>query len=66
MRTIRYLLALLLVVGGLAVTACSPEALRARNGGPGGDVGNWGAPVDIHGKTDPNYGVPKSGEAIKK
>jgi hypothetical protein len=33
----RLLLGLLLA---LAVVACSPEASRTRNGGPGADVGN--------------------------
>jgi hypothetical protein len=34
----------------LAVAACSPEAGRTRGGGPGADVGNRGAEIDLHGR----------------
>jgi hypothetical protein len=39
-------------LAALAVLACSPEATRTRNGGPGGDIGNapWvrSPPVNPH------------------
>lgn len=39
----------LLLAAALAVTACrSPEATRARGGGPGGDRGNRPATVKMH------------------
>jgi hypothetical protein len=45
----------------LALAGCSPEATRARGGGPGADVGNHGADVQIHGPTNPFYGTPIRG-----
>ena len=62
----RRVVAIALIVTGLAAAGCSPEASRSRGGGPGADVGNWGSPVEIHGKTEPSYQVPKVGEAIRK
>jgi len=55
----------------LAVAGCSPEASRARSGGPGADVGNRPNPSvdplpDIHGSTDPAYGTPQLGQASAK
>jgi hypothetical protein len=39
-------------LAALVILACSPEADRTRNGGPGGDIGNarWvrSPPVDPH------------------
>lgn len=37
------------VLGMLTLGACaSPEATRVRGGGPGGDVGNRGADIEMH------------------
>ena len=47
-------LALFLFTSACAV---SPEAARTRGGGPGADVGNHGAPVQIHGTTNPGFGL---------
>jgi hypothetical protein len=62
-----------LAVAALAVTACSPEATRTRGGGPGGDVGNRGNPVDLHGPNQPGtgpggmfYHTPRVGQASQK
>ena len=58
---------LVLVAGALLAAACtSPEAARMRAGGPGGDIGNRGERVEIHGRTDPSYDVPSVGRGIQK
>jgi hypothetical protein len=50
---------LALVAGVLLASACSsPEARRARGGGPGADVGNHGTPLEIQGKKDPFHATP--------
>lgn len=55
----------LLVVLLVAVAACtSPEAVRAP-GGPGADIGNRGASIELHGRTDPFYGTPLAGQGIR-
>ena len=60
-------LGLALVVGAMLTAACaSPEATRTRQGGPGGDIGNRGAQVEIHGRTDPAYDVPLVGQGVEK
>ena len=47
----------LLLAGGL--TACaSPEASRARAGGPGADIGNRGRPAVFHGGAEMYYETP--------
>jgi hypothetical protein len=46
----------LLAVGGLA--CASPEALRARGGGPGADTGNRPAVTEIHGGAEMYYRTP--------
>ena len=46
--------------------ACSPEATRARGGGPGADVGNHGSPIEIHGRINPAHDTPRVGQAIQK
>ena len=67
MNVLRPVLAIALIVAGLVAAGCSPEATRARGGGPGADVGNWGRPlVEIHGQTEPAYRVPTVGEAVRK
>ena len=66
MNNLRHLAAIGLFLGGLVVVGCSPEAARARNGGPGADTRNWGQPVEIHGTTNPAYRTPVVGEGIKK
>jgi hypothetical protein len=57
--------ALLLTVLLALLGACSPEAVRQRGGGPGGDVGNHGSPIEIHGRTDPSHQTPRVGQAIR-
>lgn len=42
----------------LAAACTSPESTRARGGGAGADVGNWGVPVEFHAGADPDYEVP--------
>ena len=60
-------LGLVLVGGALLTAACSsPEATRMRQGGPGGDIGNRPAQVQIHGRTDPSYDVPRVGQGTEK
>lgn len=56
-------LAVLLLIGGLLVAACSPEATRVRSGGPGGDIGNRPRMPDIHGPINPYYETPRFGQA---
>jgi hypothetical protein len=44
----------------LAVVGCtSPEATRQRGGGPGADVGNRGAVVQMHEGSRPYHGTPR-------
>jgi len=57
-------LSVLLLLGGLLLTACSPEATRTRGGGPGGDIGNRSPVVNIHGRTDPYYETPRYSEGV--
>jgi hypothetical protein len=51
----------------LGSVACSPEAERARSGGPGADIGNRGAGVtSMHGdqgRNNPSYRTPSYGRA---
>jgi hypothetical protein len=54
-------LAIALLVAGLALTACSPEAARTRSGGPGADIGNRGPVVNMHGAQSPYYQTPRVG-----
>jgi hypothetical protein len=43
----------------VAIAGCSsPEARRARAGGPGADVGNRSADVEIHEGAQPYYKTP--------
>jgi hypothetical protein len=46
------------------LTACSPEATRTRNGGPGADTGNRGATVELHGRSDMFRSTPSVGRAV--
>ena len=55
----RCILLALVLVGVIGCT--SPEATRARGGGPGGDVGNRGAGVEMHEGASPFYGTPLKG-----
>ena len=52
----------------IAGSACSPEAMRTRAGGPGADVGNRDYPLpEIHGTaSNPFYMTPQVGTAIAK
>ena len=56
---------LLLIVLATAVCGCSPEAQRTRGGGPGADIGNRGASVQLHGDVPPEqrifYRTPHKG-----
>jgi hypothetical protein len=56
----------LILVLVLLLPACSPEATRARGGGPGADVGNHGDPLEIHGQTNPSYNTPRVGQATNR
>ena len=58
-------LAMVLMVLVLAMTACSPEAARTRNSGPGADIGNRQPQVDMHGQQSPYYQTPRSGTAVR-
>jgi hypothetical protein len=52
----------IVVAASLALAACaSPEARRVRGGGPGADVGNRGAEVQIHGPLNPFHDTPLRG-----
>jgi len=42
----------------LLLAACSPEASRTRDGGPGGDTGNRTANVQLHGGNLGAFGTP--------
>jgi hypothetical protein len=59
-----------LLAFGAALVGCAPEGNRERGGDPGGDIGNWGRPVQMHGEDDPvhqiYYGTPLRGQAIEK
>ena len=57
---------LVLAVLALAIAACSPEATRARGGGPGADVGNHGSPIRLHEANDPAFKEPLVGQAIRR
>ena len=52
----RWLIPLLAVA--IAACATSPEAARARGGGPGADPGNHGAVVQMHAGNKPYYKTP--------
>ena len=56
-------LGILLLIGGVLASACSPEATRVRNGGPGGDIGNRPQAPEIHGRTNPYDETPRFGQA---
>jgi hypothetical protein len=50
-----------LLLGGMIVGLCactSPETVRTRGGGPGADVGNRSAEVEIHAGARPYYRTP--------
>ena len=56
----------MLVAGMVLLAGCSPEATRTRGGGPGADVGNWGSPIDMHGRQDVYQRTPNVGTAARK
>jgi hypothetical protein len=64
--SLTYALSILLLVGGLTMAACSPEATRTRSGGPGGDIGNRPPVPEIHGRTNPYYETPRFGQASSR
>jgi len=47
------------ILVALATGCTSPEAKRARGGGPGADPGNRGAVVKTHEGSEPYYGTPR-------
>ena len=54
------MLRILLAIAVLGLAACtSPEATRARGGGPGADVGNRGEVVRMHGGSMPFHETPR-------
>jgi hypothetical protein len=53
-----------LLTAGLLLAACGPEASRARSGGPGADVGNHGATIEMHGGLCPYYRTPAVGKGV--
>ncbi|HBY94520.1 MAG: hypothetical protein M5U01_18480 [Ardenticatenaceae bacterium] len=58
-----------LVVLGLLLAGCGPEASRTRGGAQGGDIGNrhlGASTLEIHGTTVPSYQEPLRGQAIEK
>jgi hypothetical protein len=59
-------LSIALLVGGLFLSACSPEATRTRGSGPGGDIGNRSRVVDMHGRIDPYYETPRYTEGTTR
>jgi hypothetical protein len=68
MRALLQLAIVGVVAGSMLATACSPEAGR-KPGEPGADVGNRASPnelVELHGKIDPDYGVPTVGTGVQQ
>ena len=53
-----------LVLAALAGCA-SPEAARARGGGPGADIGNRGTPVIVHDGARPYYDTPCATQPVE-
>jgi len=58
-------ISVVLLAGLVLAAACSPEATRSRGGGPGADIGNRGAAVELHGAppTTMFYRTPAEGLA---
>ena len=54
-----------LVVAGIAACATSPEAARARGGGPGADPGNHAAVVQVHAGNKVYYKTPCKTPKVK-
>jgi len=48
-----------LLLGALAVAACSPEGSRTRSSGQGADTGNRGPSVELHGQRNPYFETPR-------
>ena len=65
MQQIKLLFCVLLIAVTALISACSPEATRTRSGGPGADIGNRGATVDMHSNVYPSYQEPERGKAIE-
>lgn len=56
----------LLAASLLLLSACSsPEAARARGGGPGADIKNWGQPVELHAGAEPYHETPCVTESVE-
>jgi hypothetical protein len=50
--------AALLALPAILAACASPEAVRTRGGGPGADVGNRSASVEMHEGAQPYHGTP--------
>jgi hypothetical protein len=55
-----------LLIAGLVLAGCGPEASRVRAGGSGADIGNHGATIDLHGQLNPHYRVPAVGKGANQ
>lgn len=70
MRSDRRIVAVILISLTLLLAACSPEASRERGGGPGADIGNRGATVELHGSEEAReriyYQTPARGRGIER
>jgi hypothetical protein len=65
MDNLRRLALVGLVAMGVLLAACSPEAGRARGGGPGADIGNRAPSVELHGQKDMYHETPDLGPAVR-
>jgi hypothetical protein len=64
--SLRGLRPLAMTVLASVFTACtSPEATRARGGGPGADVKNWNQPVELHAGAEQYYKTSCVTEPVK-
>ncbi|MDQ4077596.1 MAG: hypothetical protein M3220_15285 [Chloroflexota bacterium] len=65
---IKVVLILILLVGAMLLSACSPEAGRQRAGGLGADIGNRdpNTPIEFHGEVWPYWDTPIMGLASQR
>ncbi len=64
-RVAQQVVPVLFLALALLLAACGPEASRTRGGGPGADIGNRGATVELR-PTGPRviyYNTPRPGSA---
>ncbi|MGH2532261.1 MAG: hypothetical protein ACRDJW_08115 [Thermomicrobiales bacterium] len=50
-------LIIVLIAAALTLSACGPEAMRARGGGLGADVDNRNDTTELHGEKDPQESI---------